>query len=476
LSDTPDIKEVKDEVRSLVEKDSDEAFEILASTSSRTFSEMEEEVENTQNAPDTQITDDSESKTRKYFGKMKSKLKKVAKWLNENKDKTLDDIMVKRWKEKCSEESLNNSMAKCKRKAQKKKRLSAESVTSKCKKHKSLKIKDCLEAGIPDKAGDTAELQQIKNELRDFFLSDPDEAHRVGYDLAKRCLCETCQGGNNVNRKKRALECYQQPNQEQLEQLVEDPEGEIDEIIEKYTPKEIEYLDKITNINEIQQEVMNQWDIVDTYANRKAVMVEYHRLVYSYVEDDQFLTEQDHMPPKSCYIPNPNNPNKLAIAIFGKYGMNNMMAMTFKKNEHRAAATTGSSSGAQAARDCITNAIQNNDVVLAYKYTIMATNPLDNFLNAREEDIKGVPPITTKGRKFENYMTEFIRRLSKENEKEKFDDKFELDKKIDEIKKWTKKLKNYNTDEQTKQDEAYQKLEKAIKEKQKNPQGKNSYC
>ena len=149
-------------MRSLVDKDSDEAFEILDSTSSMRFSEMEEDGENSPNAPDPQITedtqdrvsntvgqsqdtnslDDSESKTRKYFGKMKTKLKKVAKWLKKNKDKSLDDIMGKRWKGKCSEENLQNTMAKCKRKGQKKKRLSAESVTSKCKKHKSLKELD----------------------------------------------------------------------------------------------------------------------------------------------------------------------------------------------------------------------------------------------------------------------------------------------------------------------------------------------
>ena len=147
MSDTPDIKEVKAEMRSLVAKDSDEAFEILDSTSSMRFSEMEEDGENSPNAPDPQITedtqdrvsntvgqsqdtnslDDSESKTRKYFGKMKTKLKKVAKWLKKNKDKSLDDIMGKRWKGKCSEENLQNTMAKCKRKGQKKKRLSAVS-------------------------------------------------------------------------------------------------------------------------------------------------------------------------------------------------------------------------------------------------------------------------------------------------------------------------------------------------------------
>ena len=163
-TDTPDMKEVKEEMKNLVSEDPDEAFEILTSTSSMRFSEMQEDErndsQNDRTSDDEDDTDnektrtgkndsdssdetpdsndqDTESKTRKYFGKLKTKLKKAAKWLNENKDKTLDDVLVQKWKDNCSEEKLKNSMAKCKKKGQKKK--SKTSNVSKCSKLQSHK-------------------------------------------------------------------------------------------------------------------------------------------------------------------------------------------------------------------------------------------------------------------------------------------------------------------------------------------------
>merc|ERR1712223_1289239 len=38
---------------------------------------------------------------KKYLGKVKDKLQSAAIWFVENKDKTIDDILVERWKEKC---------------------------------------------------------------------------------------------------------------------------------------------------------------------------------------------------------------------------------------------------------------------------------------------------------------------------------------------------------------------------------------
>merc|ERR1712223_1769550 len=114
-TDTPDMKEVKEEMKNLVSEDPDEAFEILTSTSSKRFSEMEEDERNdsqndrtsddeddtdnentrtgknnsdssdeTQDSNDQDTRKDTESKTRKYFGQLKTQLKKAAKWLNEN--------------------------------------------------------------------------------------------------------------------------------------------------------------------------------------------------------------------------------------------------------------------------------------------------------------------------------------------------------------------------------------------------------
>ena len=168
-TDTPDMKEVKEEMKNLVSEDPDEAFEILTSTSSMRFSEMQEDErndsQNDRTSDDEDDTDnektrtgkndsdssdetpdsndqDTESKTRKYFGKLKTKLKKAAKWLNENKDKTLDDVLVQKWKDNCSEEKLKSSMAKCKKKGQKKK--SKKSSGSKCAKLQSHKEWDLL--------------------------------------------------------------------------------------------------------------------------------------------------------------------------------------------------------------------------------------------------------------------------------------------------------------------------------------------
>merc|ERR1712183_223413 len=119
-------------------------------------------------------TDDSQSKTQKYFGKLKTDLKKAAKWLNENKDKTLDDIMVERWKEKCSEESLKNSLAGCKRKGQKK---NSKSSSTNCKNRQSSKKQACLEAGLAEDESDSPEIKQIKEEMRSFVSENPDTAY-----------------------------------------------------------------------------------------------------------------------------------------------------------------------------------------------------------------------------------------------------------------------------------------------------------
>merc|ERR1712241_262889 len=42
------------------------------------------------------------SAAKKYLQKVKDKLKNAAVWYLENKDKTIDDILVDKWKEKCT--------------------------------------------------------------------------------------------------------------------------------------------------------------------------------------------------------------------------------------------------------------------------------------------------------------------------------------------------------------------------------------
>ena len=124
------MKLVKEEMRKLAFEDPDEAFEIISSTSSKTLDELETE----EGGKTTILRQDSakppqESDTQSSFSKLKTKLKKTATWLNENKDKSLDDILMERWRDGCSEESLKTAKAKCKQKARKKKK----STSSKCK-------------------------------------------------------------------------------------------------------------------------------------------------------------------------------------------------------------------------------------------------------------------------------------------------------------------------------------------------------
>merc|ERR1711874_820070 len=53
-------------------------------------------------------------KAKKYLGKVKDKLQSAAIWFVENKDKTIDDILVERWKEKCpGGASTKNKRKRC---------------------------------------------------------------------------------------------------------------------------------------------------------------------------------------------------------------------------------------------------------------------------------------------------------------------------------------------------------------------------
>jgi len=127
---------------------------------------------------------------------------------------------------------------------------------------------------------------------------------------------------------------------------------------------------------------------------------------------NQFSTEQDHMPPKSAvkaaYQANPTNP-ALANALYGigilnanaqqSTAENNMLAMPYKKGDHRLAGTTGSRTGVRFVTNLIRDTIKNNNVVLTYKYTVLATNTVDGR-------------ITSNSRDFTNYMTAYINRLN----------------------------------------------------------------
>ena len=145
-------------MRNLLEEDSDEVFEFLDSYSSRTFNDIENEdspneetkpstgsessSSSSENKPTTETNTDTESgqnenNGRDFLQKLKTKLKKAVVWMNENKDKTLDEILVKGWKEKCSKSNLQ-----CRSKGPKRRKMSkqAKNSSSSCKKSQSEKV------------------------------------------------------------------------------------------------------------------------------------------------------------------------------------------------------------------------------------------------------------------------------------------------------------------------------------------------
>merc|ERR1712038_1072523 len=208
--DTPEEKLVKDALKSLLEDDSDEAYEFLSTSSSKTFGEIEN-VEETQDistsensnssrnsirkrlptkrskvistsgnsgssgnklrkfnlpkkkkkqtsSPDspTDAETDSGSSTRrkiktsakKSLQKVKDKLKVAAVWYLENKDKTIDDILVDKWKEKCP-----------------------GGISTKKKR------KQCVSDALADSDDDTPEEKEMKDALKSLVEEDSDGAY-----------------------------------------------------------------------------------------------------------------------------------------------------------------------------------------------------------------------------------------------------------------------------------------------------------
>ena len=133
-------------------------------------------------------------------------------------------------------------------------------------------------------------------------------------------------------------------------------------------------------------------DQADTYSARLSAMSDYNKDARKR-GCNNLLTEQDHMPPKSTIIK--AKTNALSKALFGK-GPNDMLAMTYLKPYHRTCGTTGCLKGIQAIHNLITSAINAKDVLLTYKYSILATN---------------TDEITSPRRDFNGYMQEYFDRL-----------------------------------------------------------------
>merc|ERR1711953_1312848 len=211
--DTPEEKLVKDALKSLLEEDSDEAYEFLSTSSSRTFGDIEKEEETQENStpddsnssrnpfrkfklpkkkskstststsgnldssrnplrkfklpkkkvkptpspdsPTDEETDPGSSSRRriktsakKYLQKVKDKLKVAAVWYLENKDKTIDQILVDKWKEKCP-----------------------GGISTKKKR------KQCVSDALADSDDDTPEEKEIMDALKSLVEEDSDGAY-----------------------------------------------------------------------------------------------------------------------------------------------------------------------------------------------------------------------------------------------------------------------------------------------------------
>merc|ERR1719270_2802276 len=100
------------------------------------------------------------------------------------------------------------------------------------------------------------------------------------------------------------------------------------------------------------------------------------------------------MPPKSSII---YAYGTLRDRLYGS-GVYNMLAMTYLKPNHRAAYSTGYSYGNQAVQKLIKDTINDGDVVLTYKYSVLASNPTTK--------------LTSPQRNFQDYMEKYIYRVN----------------------------------------------------------------
>merc|ERR1711963_1375278 len=101
---------------------------------------------------------------KKYFQKLKTRLQTAAIWFVENKDKTLDEILVERWKEKCSGTDS-----------------------------KKEKRKRCVAAALAEREDDTPDEKLVKGALRSLLEEDSDEV----YEFLSRSSSRTFQDIEN---------------------------------------------------------------------------------------------------------------------------------------------------------------------------------------------------------------------------------------------------------------------------------------
>merc|ERR1712012_1102879 len=159
-------------------------------------------------ADEENISDSStntKTPAKKYFQKLKTRLQTAAIWF-ENKDKTLDEILVERWKEKCSGTDS-----------------------------KKEKRKRCVAAALAETEEDTPDEKLVKGALKSLLEEDSDEVYGFLSTSSSRTFREIenegdtqelgteaavdCQTQEKSGRTKRdAWRCTQQNQQQQQQQ------------------------------------------------------------------------------------------------------------------------------------------------------------------------------------------------------------------------------------------------------------------
>merc|ERR1711992_410310 len=198
--DTPEEKEMKDALKSLVEEDSDAAYDFLSQSSSRTFGDIENEEEiqdKLSEMPEKyeKLWEENKSKT---FTELETefereKAEKMSKLSNDIKavfSKVGGQISTKirRWSRSCTKQSQTTQSRKCQNEAgrngQKK---------QKCREAQSARRRSCLEEVFEPTPEDSLQDRNIKAELEELTVQDPETGTQ---------LVESCQTPKTIRSKR----------------------------------------------------------------------------------------------------------------------------------------------------------------------------------------------------------------------------------------------------------------------------------
>ena len=188
--DTPEEKQVKDALKSLLEEDSDKAYEFLSTSSSRTFGDIEKEEEildKLSEMPEKyeKLWEEDRSKT---FTELESefereKEEKISKLSNDIKavfSKVGGQISTKirSWSRSCTKKSQTTQSRKCQdeagRNGQKK---------QKCREAQSARRRSCLEEVFEPTPEDSLQDRNIKADLEELAVQNPE----TGTQLVESC-------------------------------------------------------------------------------------------------------------------------------------------------------------------------------------------------------------------------------------------------------------------------------------------------